>query len=117
MITYAYAESAPVAAAPQGSPLFNVVPILGMLVIFYFFLIRPQQKKANEHKKMIEALQKGDVVVTSGGVYATVLAVGDSTLEVKIAENVKIKILKSAVSEKVHSQGSPDGKLAVESKP
>ena len=113
MVANAYAERSvsgtPQAAAP---PMMNLFPILGMLVLFYFFLLRPQQKRASEHKKMLGDLQKGDMVVTSGGIYGTVLTVGDSTLEVKIADNVKVKVLKSAVSEKIHAQDSANGRSA-----
>ncbi len=111
MTTNAYAET-PSAPTPPSTtpPLFNMVPILGMLVIFYFFMIRPQQKRSNEHKKMLETLDKGDMVITSGGVYGTVVSVGDKTVEIKIAENVKIKILRSAVSDKVNAQESANGK-------
>ena len=115
MMTYAYAGTAAPASPAGGSaapPMMNLFPILGMLVLFYFFLLRPQQKRAGEHKKMLAALQKGDVVVTNGGIYGTVLAVGDSTLEIKIADNVKVKVLKSAVSEKIHAQDSANGKTS-----
>ena len=115
MNTLAYAEVPAAAPRPQSSPpLFNIVPILGMLVIFYLFMIRPQQKRANEHKKMLEALQKGDLVVTSGGVYGTVAAVNDKTVELKVADNVKIKVLRSAVTEKLNTQESSNGKPPVQ---
>ena len=87
----------------------NLVPILGMLVIFYFFLLRPQQKRASQHKKMLEALEKGDKVITSGGLHGTVASVGDTTAEIMIADNVKVKILKSAVTEKTNSQKHANG--------
>ncbi len=116
MITYAYAEVPAQAAQPQATtpPLFNMIPIAGMLVIFYFFMIRPQQKRANEHKKMLEALQKGDSVVTSGGIYGTVVSVGDKTVEIKIAENTKIKVQRSAVSDKLNAQDAVNGKEVVQ---
>ena len=113
MTTLAYAETSSAAAQPQTTPpLFNIVPILGMLVIFYFFMIRPQQKRAKEHKLMLEALQKGDMVVTSGGIYGTVAAVGEKTFELKIADNVKLKVLRSAVTERLNAQDSSNGKSA-----
>ena len=110
MVTYAYAEAQATSVPKQPLPIMNLVPILGMLVIFYFFLLRPQQKRASEHKKMLEKLEKGEMVITSGGIYGTVVSVGETTAEIKVADNVKIKILKSAVSEKVHSQESANGK-------
>ena len=115
MITLAYAETPAQSGQQQATlPLFNIVPILGMLVIFYFFMIRPQQKRAKEHKKMLEALQKGDLVVTSGGIYGTVASVGGKTVEIKVADNVKIKVLRSAVTEKLSAQESSNGKPPVQ---
>lgn len=81
-----------------GSPLAMFVPLLGMLVIFYFLLIRPQQKRAKETQKMLEALRKGDRVVTASGLYGTILGVKENMVVVKIAENVKVEMLKSAVT-------------------
>ena len=81
-----------------GSPLSMLFPILGMLAIFYFLLIRPQQKRQKETKLMITALKNGDRVLTSSGIYATVAGVKDDTLILKIADNVKIEVLKTAVS-------------------
>ena len=81
-----------------GNPLSMLFPILGMLAIFYFLLIRPQQKRQKETQKMITALKNGDRVLTSSGIYATVAGVKDDTLILKIADNVKIEVLKTAVS-------------------
>ena len=81
-----------------GNPLSMLFPILGMLAIFYFLLIRPQQKRQKETKLMITALKNGDRVLTSSGMYATVAGVKDDTLILKIADNVKIEVLKTAVS-------------------
>jgi preprotein translocase subunit YajC len=95
----AYAMGAPGGAAGQQggggfSGLFMMVIIFG---IFYFVLIRPQQKKMKEHKKMVEQLKKGDKVITSGGIYGTVVGVGTETLKVEIADGVKVKIARSTV--------------------
>jgi len=96
----AYAMGAPGGAAGQSagsgfSGLFMMVIIFG---IFYFILIRPQQKKVKEHKKMVEELKKGDKIVTSGGIYGMVEGVGVNTLTVKIAEGTKVKIARSSVA-------------------
>ena len=115
MVSLAYAE-APKTAAQQPAPFMNFVPIVGMLAIFYFFMIRPQQKRTKEHGKMLDQLQKGDMVITSGGIYGTVISVGDKTMELKVADNVKIKITKSSVSDKVNAQESSNGKLLVQAK-
>tara|TARA_B100000941_G_C28460888_1_gene530680 strand:- start:320 stop:607 length:288 start_codon:yes stop_codon:yes gene_type:complete len=72
------------------------IPLILIFVIFYFFLIRPQQKKAKEHKKMVEELKRGDKVVTSGGIIGTVDRIIDNEkVEVEIAENVKVEILRT----------------------
>ena len=72
------------------------IPLILIFVIFYFFLIRPQQKKVKEHKAMVEALKRGDKVITSGGIVGTVERVIDNEkVEVMIAENVKVEIVKS----------------------
>ena len=75
-----------------------LLPILGMLAIFYFLLIRPQQKRQKETQKMIGALKNGDKVVTTAGMYGTIAGIKDDMVIVKIADNVKVEMLKSAVS-------------------
>ena len=72
------------------------IPLILIFVIFYFFLIRPQQKKVKEHKAMVETLRRGDKVVTSGGIVGTVERVIDNEkVEVKISENVNVEIIRS----------------------
>ena len=72
------------------------IPLILIFVIFYFFLIRPQQKKVKEHRAMVENLKKGDKVVTSGGITGVITRVIDNDkVEVEIAENVKVEIVKS----------------------
>ena len=78
--------------------LLSLWPIILIFVIFYFLLIRPQQKKQKEHQKMLESIRKGDRVVTSGGIYGTVVGVKENVVVLKIADNVKVEIAKSAVS-------------------
>ena len=109
MISLLYAETTagPAAAPSAPSPLISLMPLLIIFVIFYFLLIRPQQKKMKSHKKMIGELKKGDMVVTSSGFYATIVGVGDASFEIKLADNVKVKILKSAVNEKIGA-GEPE---------
>jgi preprotein translocase subunit YajC len=68
------------------------IPLILMFVIFYFLLIRPQQKKAKEHQNMITNLKKGDRVVTSGGIHGTIVSMDDTTLSIEIAEKIKIKV-------------------------
>jgi len=72
------------------------IPLILIFVIFYFFLIRPQQKKVKEHKAMVEALKRGDKVITSGGIVGTVERVIDNEkVEVKISDNVNVEIVRS----------------------
>ncbi len=75
-ISNAYAEGA---AAPQGGGFMEFLPLVALLAVFYFLILRPQQKRAKEHKAMMEALQKGDEVVTIGGMLGTVTKVGEDT--------------------------------------
>jgi preprotein translocase subunit YajC len=88
----------PAAQPAQGNPLGGLFPLIIIFVIFYFFLIRPQQKRAKEHQKMLNAVKKDDRIISTGGIYGTVTAVKGEILEVKIAENVKVQMAKSAVS-------------------
>ena len=80
----------------EGSGIGQFIPLILIFVIFYFFLIRPQQKKVKEHKAMVESLKRGDRVVTSGGITGRVERLIDNDkVEVEIAENVKVEIVKS----------------------
>ena len=80
----------------EGSGIGQFIPLILIFVIFYFFLIRPQQKKVKEHKTMVESLKRGDKVVTSGGITGRVERLIDNDkVEVEIAENVKVEIVKS----------------------
>ena len=80
----------------SNSGFAQFVPLILIFVIFYFFLIRPQQKKVKEHKAMVEGLKRGDKVITSGGITGTVERIIDNDMvEVEIAENVKVEIVKS----------------------
>ena len=80
----------------DGQGFAQFIPLILIFVIFYFFLIRPQQKKVKEHKAMVESLKRGDKVVTSGGITGRVERLIDNDkVEVEIAENVKVEIVKS----------------------
>jgi preprotein translocase subunit YajC len=87
--------AAPIGGGPSQLPLLLV--IIATFAIFYFILIRPQQKKQKEVQKMIEALKKGDRVMTSGGIFGTVVGTKDNIIVLKIDENTKIEVIKSAV--------------------
>ena len=80
----------------EGSGIGQFIPLILIFVIFYFFLIRPQQKKVKEHKAMVEALKRGDKVITSGGITGTVERIIDNDkIEVEIANNVKVEIIRA----------------------
>ncbi len=80
----------------EGSGIGQFIPLILIFVIFYFFLIRPQQKKVKEHKAMVEGLKRGDKVITSGGITGTIDRIIDNDkVEVEIAENVKVEIVKA----------------------
>jgi len=98
-IESAYAMGAPGgdAAASGGGGFSSLIMMVVIFAIFYFILIRPQQKKMKEHKKMVEDLKKGDRIITSGGMYGTVENATPSTLTVKIAEGVKVKITRASI--------------------
>jgi preprotein translocase subunit YajC len=82
----------------QGSGIAGFLPIIILFVIFYFLLIRPQQKKAKEHREMISNLQKGVRIITSGGIYGTIISLDETTIGLEIAEKVKIKITRGNVA-------------------
>ena len=82
----------------SGSGFGQFIPLILIFVIFYFFLIRPQQKKAKDHKQMVAALKRGDEVVTSGGLVGKIERVlGDDKLDVSISENVTVQVIQSTI--------------------
>ena len=92
----------------SGSGIGQFIPLILIFVIFYFFLIRPQQKKVKEHKIMVENLKRGDKVVTSGGIVGTIERVVDNDkVEVLISENVKVEIIKSTGIQALVSNTEP----------
>ena len=81
-----------------GSGFAQFIPLILIFVIFYFFLIRPQQKKVKEHKLMVAALKRGDEVVTSGGIVGKVERIlGDDKVEILISENVTVQVIQSTI--------------------
>lgn len=79
--------------------IFSFLPLVAIVVVFYFFMIRPQMKKAKDQKKYIEALKKGDKILTIGGIYGKVLEVrDDNTIIIEVEDGGKLKITKNAVS-------------------
>lgn len=93
-------EVAPAATGGMSGGLASFVPLVLMFAVFYLFLIRPQQKKMKEHKNMLEALRRGDKVVTAGGIFGSISKINDDgTVEVEVASGVVIKVTKPSVSE------------------
>ena len=90
----------------SGSGFAQFIPLILIFVIFYFFLIRPQQKKVKEHKAMVESLKKGDKIVTSGGITGTITRVIDNDkVEVEIADNVTVEVVRgTGIQSLVNSQ-------------
>lgn len=86
-------------SAGGGSQLLAFLPMIAILVVFYFFMIRPQMKRQKETRAMLAALSRGDEVVTSGGMAGRVEAVGESFVTVEIAPEVKIKLQKGAITQ------------------
>jgi preprotein translocase subunit YajC len=84
-------------AGGVGGDMLGLLPILLMFVVLYFLMIRPQMKRAKEHKAMIEALQKGDEVVTAGGVVGRVSKIGDNYVSLQVADNVEITVQRPSV--------------------
>lgn len=98
-ISEAWAQSAPAAAAtPQDAGLMGFLPLIIIFVIFYFLLLRPQMKRAKEQRKMVEALAKGDEVVTSGGILGKITDVDGSFITLEIADGVRVQVQKNAVT-------------------
>lgn len=86
------------AGGGQANPLISLLPIVLLFVVFYFLLIRPQSKRAKEHRSMVDALKKGDEVVTGGGVLGRVTDVGDNFIQVEVADGVQLKVQKQSVA-------------------
>jgi len=97
-VSPAYAQEA---GAPAGGAfdVISLLPIILIFVVFYFLLIRPQQKKMKEHKALIASVRRGDRVVTGGGIYGLVTKVRDNEIEVEIADGVRVKVLKSTIAD------------------
>ncbi len=86
------------AAAPAGGSLASLLPLVFLFVVFYFLLIRPQTKRAKEHKQMVDALAKGDEIVTNGGILAKITEVGENFVVAEVSPNVEVKIQRMAIA-------------------
>ncbi len=99
MATEVFAMAGNAAAQGQGSQYQGIIMLVAMFAIFYFLLIRPQQKRAKQQKELVGGLKAGDNVVTAGGIHGSIAAVEDTTITVEIAKGVKIKINRGSVTE------------------
>jgi len=108
----AYALGAGGGGGEGASGFTGFIPLILMFVIFYFLLIRPQQKKTKEHRQMISNLKKGDRIVTSGGIHGRITGMDESTITVEIADKVRVKVVRGNVSNlsQPAAQSQPDKK-------
>jgi preprotein translocase subunit YajC len=98
LITSAHAQSAP-GGSLFGGDLMAFLPMVAIFIVFYFLLIRPQQKKAKEARAMLDALQKGDEVVTAGGILGRIAKINDQYVTVEVADKTELTVQRSAVSQ------------------
>lgn len=98
LISNAWAQAAPAVAGDPAGGLMGMLPILLMFVVLWFLMIRPQMKRAKEHKAMVEAMQKGDEVLTNGGIAGRISKMGETYISLEIAENVEISVQKNAIT-------------------
>ncbi|MDD5200707.1 MAG: preprotein translocase subunit YajC [Terrimicrobiaceae bacterium] len=94
----AQAAATPAPAGPAPSPFTQFVPLIFIFVIFYFLLIRPQQKRTKEHAQLVASIQSGDAVVTSAGIHGVVTNVKEKTVLVRVADNVKLEFDRASIT-------------------
>ena len=102
MLESAFAQTAQSPAGP--STLVSLAPLILVFVVFYFLLIRPQQKKAKEHREMLEKIKKNDEVMTSGGIYGKVIALNENIITLEVAPNVRIRVNRAQISAVVKNE-------------
>ena len=98
LITPAYAQAAPAPAGPAGD-LLTFLPMIAIFVVFYFLLIRPQQKRAKEARAMLAALQKGDEVVVAGGIVGRITKLGEQYATIEIANGIEVTVQRGSVAQ------------------
>lgn len=97
-ISDAWAQAGPAGPGADGSP-FGMLLWFGIFIaVFYFMILRPQSKRAKEHKKMVESLAKGDEVITQGGMLGKITEVGESFVEIEAGDNVRLKVQRQAIA-------------------
>ena len=100
----AHAMGSQGAIGQGGGGMLTFLPLILLFAVFYFLLIRPQQKKAKQHRDFMENLKKGDTVITSGGLYGKITGITDETITMEIAEKVRVKVSKGAVVDYVKGE-------------
>ena len=100
LVSTAYAQASTGGGAPpSGVDVMSFLPLILIFVVFYFLLIRPQQKKLKDHKSMVDAVRRGDRIITAGGIIGTVTRVGaDDEVTVEIAEGVRVRVVRSTIT-------------------
>jgi len=119
LVDIVYAMGAPPGgSAPGGAAggFASLVPLILMFVIFYFLLIRPQQKKAKEHREMVNSLRKGDRIMTSGGILGQIVALDEETISMEIADKVRIKVGRGYVASLMNQKPSQEQKDKLKNK-
>ena len=105
MLTFLLAQTPAASPAAAANPLASFIPIILIFIIMYFLLFRPQMRRQKEQARIVSALKTGDRVVTASGIHGMITNVKDTTVTVKVADNVKIEMEKSAVTNVVKSDG------------
>ncbi len=102
------AMSQPQGGSPEGSLISTLIMFTLIIAIFYFMILRPQQKRQKDRQKMLDADKKGDKVVTSGGMHGTVAGIDEKSILVQVAENVKLKFDRTAIAAVVRESETPE---------
>jgi preprotein translocase subunit YajC len=104
MLDIAYAQTAPGLGGP--GQILSFLPLILIFIVFYFLLIRPQQKKAKQHQEMLSKLKKNDEVMTSGGIYGKVVTLADNVVTLEVAPNVRIRVNRPQIAAVVSEKSS-----------
>ena len=108
LVQTVYAMGAPPQGqnAAPGNPIISFLPLIAIFLIFYFLLIRPQQKRAKEHRAFLESLKRGDEVVTTGGLIGKITGLTDDVVTLEVADNVRVKVARNAIAGRPGQSGS-----------
>ncbi len=98
MIDIAFAQSSAQQSSPAGALLFHLIFLIGIFAIFYFLIIRPHAKARKKHEEFVKSLKKGDKVITSGGIWGTIVEIGEDTVTLKVDANTRITFTKEAIA-------------------